>query len=962
MPRQKASLLPTLNLEVPTVRAAAVSSSQSSWSFLSSPTTASLQLSLLLATLLAASAVQVAAQTVKVVETNADQSALLAPQPSISFAVGSGSQLAINIDDTVRYQQLEGVGATFNDSGAYLVWNKLTQSQRTSLMNDLFSSNGIRLNFLRQPMGATDLALSSYTYDDLPTGEKDPEMKQFSIAHDQAYMLPTLRAALAANPRIKVLALPWSPPAWMKTNASLNGGTLDPANFPALSVYFTKFIQAYEANGIPINYVAAQNEPLNENSGYPTMFMNPHDEGTFIADYMGPALRQMHYRNHDWNFDRQNQDPDDATPGILGYEHNWDNPKYPEILAESPEVRQYLAGVSFHCYAGNAPDAQNAVHDLAGAIPVYFTECTGGTYAPNFNSNLAYDTEHEVIDVLRNWGKSVVFWNMALDQNSGPTVEQGCSNCRGVVTIDTSTSPATVSRNVEYYVLGHLSKYVQAGAYRIDSNSFGTGNVEDVAFKNPDGSIAVLVFNGSSSPSQFNLNWHGETVSYALPAGAVATFSWAGYPRDSYSVTAGPGSQTVAPGGNTYFNVDVNSYGVDGREDDRDRIKLKVQGLPSGSFGEVLPLPLPHKYIVPILTLKDAQSGTFPLTIIGRQGDQERTSTVQFTIGGQETPFGGTPWTLPGIVQAENFDNGGNYVGYFNLDTTDQGSAPGYRAPATVGVENTGDAGGGYDVGYTKEGEYLRYTVNVTQAGIYNFQARAASLGQGGYYHVSFDGQNATGTLFVPVTNGFQTYTTMVSPAFPLEAGQHVMQVTLDGNGPTGGMGNFNWFAVRPFVPSAPFTGTPYPIPGLIEAENFDAGGKSLAYWNGASANGGGANYRPGETVYIESSTDAGGGYDVGNTNPGDWLNYTVTIASAGTYTFHARVANGVGGGVFHLAVDGQRVTPFLSVPQTNGYQTWQTLDVPNVQLPQGRHTLQLVMDSGGFYNAVGNFNWFSLD
>ena len=135
-----------------------------------------------------------------------------------------------------------------------------------------------------------------------------------------------------------------------------------------------------------------------------------------------------------------------------------------------------------------------------------------------------------------------------------------------------------------------------------------------------------------------------------------------------------------------------------------------------------------------------------------------------------------------------------------------------------------------------------------------------------------------------------------------------------------------------------------------------------MGYWNGAQANGGSANYRPGETVYIEGSTDTGGGYDVGQTEPGSWLNYTVDIAAARTYTLHARVATAVGGGVFHLAVDGRRVTPGISVPQTNGFQTWQILDVPGVELPAGKHTLQLVMDRGGFYNAVGNFNWFSLE
>lgn len=423
------------------------------------------------------------AQSISVVQTTPDQTQLLAPQPQLRFAPGSGSQLAIQIDDTTRYQRLEGVGATFNDSDAYLVWNKLTQAQRDALMADLFSPDGIHLSFLRQPIGGTDLALSSYTYDDVAPGTTDPQLTQFSIAHDQAYIIPTIKAALAVNPNIKVLALPWSPPAWMKTNGDLNGGTLNTANFPALATYFTKFIQAYEANGIPINYVAVQNEPLNVNSGYPTMFMNSGDEGQFISQYLGPALHRLKPQNEHWNFVGQNTDPSDATPGILGYEHNWDDPKYAEDLAENPAVRPYLAGVSFHCYAGNAPDAQNAVHDLDGGIPVFFTECTGGSFAPDFATNLRNDTEGQVIDVLRNWGKTVTFWNLALDENNGPTVEHGCTICRGVVTIDTSTTPAVVTRNVEYYVLGHLAKYVQAGAYRVASNSFGRGSIEDVAFR-----------------------------------------------------------------------------------------------------------------------------------------------------------------------------------------------------------------------------------------------------------------------------------------------------------------------------------------------------------------------------------------------------------------------------------------------------------------------------------------------
>jgi glucosylceramidase len=902
------------------------------------------------------------AQTVSVVQTNPDQSALLTPETPLTFTNGTSSVLAINVNDTIHYQQLEGVGASFNDSDAWLVQNKLTAAQRTQLMTDLFSPNGIHLSLLRQGMGANDLSLSSYTYDDVAPGETDPQMKQFSIAHDEAYIIPTIKAAFAANPGIKVQALPWSPPAWMKTTGTMDGGSFNTENFPALALYFAKFVQAYEADGIPINYVSAQNEPLFETSGYPSMFMNPHDEGQFISQYLGPQLRSLHLRNNrGWNFDRQWPDPMDATPGIFGYEHNWDNPKYPEVLAEDPAVRQYLAGVSFHCYAGNVANAQNALHDLAGDVPVYFTECTGGTFAPVFGQNLANDTEGQVIDVLRNWGKTVVMWNMDLDQNSGPTVQNGCNDCRGVVTIDDSVTPSVVTKNVEYYVLGHLAKYVQTGAYRIDSNTFGSGNVEDVAFKNPDGSIAVLVFNGSQEASTFSLNWKGKMVSYTLPGNAVATFAWQGYAGNTFDVTAGPGSQTVAPGGHTFYSVDVNHYG-----NDRGNVELKVQGLPGGAFGEPMPIPATGEYLLPVFTEGNAKSGSYPVTIVGRQGNASASSTVNFTVGDAETPFPAGAATIPGMIQAENFDNGGNYVGYLNLDSTDQGSAPSYRPGTTVGVENTGDVGGGFDVGFTGEGEYLRYTVNVTTPGIYNLQARVASSGQGGYYHVAFDEGNVevnkTGTLFVPVTNAFQTYVTQVSPAFQLSAGRHVMQVTLDGNGPTGGMGNFNWFALQAPTPSSSFTGSPQAVPGQIQVENFDTGGKGVAYWNGATANGGGANYRPGETVYIESSSDAGGGFDVGNPLPGDWLNYTVNIASARSYTLAVRVAGGVGGGVFHFNLDGQQITPHISVPETGGYQNWQTLEIPDVRLPEGVHTLQLVMDSGGFFNAVGNFNWFSLE
>lgn len=910
--------------------------------------------------------------TVSVVQTNADQSALLTPQPSVTFVPGSSSQMAINVDDTVRYQTLEGVGASFTDSAAYLVWTKLSATQRSQLMQDLFSTSGIHLSFLRQPMGATDLALSNYTYDDVATGQTDPDLAQFSIAHDEAYIIPTIKEALSVNPDIKVLALPWSPPAWMKTSQSTDGGTLNPADFPALAKYFVKFVQAYEADGIPINYVAVQNEPLYETTGYPSMFMTPHDEGQFISQNLGPALMRQRFENHGWNFRHQHGDANDdnsadATPGILGYEHNWDNPLYPELLLRNDDVRPYLSGVSFHCYAGNSIAAQNAVHNLQPGTPIYFTECTGGFYATNFADNLSYGVENYIVNVLRNWGKTVTLWNMALDQTGGPTVQHGCTDCRGVVTVDTSTNPPTVEKNVEYYFLGHLSKFVQTGAYRIDSNTFGSGSIEDVAFKNPDGSIAVIVLNAAANANTFSLNWRGQNIIYTLPAGAVATFSWQGYPGTTFGVTAGPGDQILAPGSGTGYVVDLTRYG-----NDHGRIDLDLASLPTGVYGR-LQQPWQRdgesrgqgqaqsQSLLMLEASNSASAGTFPITVTGTQENTQRASIVQLTVGGQETPYGGSAWPLPGIVQAENFDNGGNGVGYFNTNTSNP-AGTNYRPGATVGVENTADTGGGYDVGYTSEGQWMQYTVNVKQSGKYNLLARVASLGNGGYWHVEFDGQNVTGNLYVPATGWWQNWTTLTSPFFLLPAGTHRMRVVLDGNGPSGGMGNFNWFALQAPLASTPFSGTPAAIPGQIQMENFDKGGKGAAYWNGSAQNNAAANYRPGETVSIEDCSDTGGGYDVGSTSPGDWLNYTANIDHDGVYTLHVRVATGMGGGVFHLNVDGQNVSGHISVPQTNGWQTWQTIDVPGIQLPGGIHTLQMVMDTGGFYNAIGNFNWFSLD
>ena len=447
--------------------------------------------------------------TVQIVETTGDQTMLLQTQPSVSFATGgSSSSLIITVNSTTQYQQMDGFGGSLTDSSAWLIWNELSSSQQATLMQELFSpSSGIGISFLRQPMGASDFSASgNYSYDDMPAGQTDPNLANFSVTHDATYIIPLLKQALVVNPNIKVVALPWSPPAWMKTTGTMNGGNMNTTYSPSLAQYFVDFVQAYQQQGIPIYALSVQNEPLYSTTGYPSESLAATDESTFIANNLGPALSTAGLGN----------------VNIFGYEHNWNNTAYPEsVLGGS--AGQYVAGSSFHCYAGD-PSAQSTVEAAFPAKSIWFTECSGIT-SSTFSGDLVWNAENLLIGSTRNWARSVSLWNLALDQNSGPR-NGTCTNCRGVVTIDDSVSPSNVTFNVEYYILGHLGKFVAPGAHRIDSNTFGSGSIEDVAFQNPDGSIVLFVLNSANDTGTFAVSFGAQSFNYTLPAGAVATFTW----------------------------------------------------------------------------------------------------------------------------------------------------------------------------------------------------------------------------------------------------------------------------------------------------------------------------------------------------------------------------------------------------------------------------------------------------
>lgn len=434
----------------------------------------------------------------------------LSLEPARSFGPESGTSTVIDINEAATYQSIDGFGGALTDSSAWVIYNS---PQRNAIMNDLFSvAGGAGYNLVRVPMGSSDFARSHYTYDDTCC-----DLNDFSVNHDTAYIIPLLQQARQLNPELKLMALPWSAPAWMKFNNSLlGGGYLRNDLYGLYANYFVRFLQAYNSHGLPVYAVSMQNEPHHAASSYASMQMEPNDQSNFATHNLRPALNNAGL----------------GTVKILGWDHNWyDNggpARFPfDVMSyNNSQALSSVAGVAYHCY--ESPDGSYSLQtDFRNAYPskeVHFTECSGGDWATNQAGNLKWTLQNNVIGPLRNWAKSSLYWNIALDQNHGPRVG-GCDNCRGMITVNTATG--TYTKNEEYYSWGHLAKVVRTGAVRLGSTSLGNGSIETVAFKNPDGSLALVALNSNETSSlTFKMRWAGQSFDYTLPARSVASFKW----------------------------------------------------------------------------------------------------------------------------------------------------------------------------------------------------------------------------------------------------------------------------------------------------------------------------------------------------------------------------------------------------------------------------------------------------
>ncbi|MGV9451442.1 lectin [Streptomyces sp. NPDC003635] len=434
----------------------------------------------------------------------------LQAQAPFSFQAGSGgSGENISVDENTRYQTFTGGGASFTDTAAWLMDGSgaLSQATRDDTMRKLFSpTEGIGLSFLRNPMGGSDLARFGYTYDDVPAGQTDPDLSEFSIAHDLQDVVPLTKQARQLNPALTVMASPWTAPAWMKDSGQLNGGWLKAENYGTYASYFVKYVQAYQAQGIPISYVTAQNEPTCC-AGYPSMSWNASGLAYFTKNELLPKLAAA-----------------GLSTKVLAHDWNWsDYDAYAAQTVDDAAIRSHpnFGGIAWHGYGGDVAK-QTVVHDKYPQLDAFGTEHSGGTWI----ANQQREDMMNIVDYTRNWAKSVTKWSLAVDQNRGPH-NGGCGVCDGLVTVHNGDSRhGQVDFTIEYYTMGHLTKFVKPGAHRIASTA--SSSVPNVAWRNPDGSKALIAYNDASTPRTVTINWGSQHATYSLPGKTSATFTWTG--------------------------------------------------------------------------------------------------------------------------------------------------------------------------------------------------------------------------------------------------------------------------------------------------------------------------------------------------------------------------------------------------------------------------------------------------
>jgi glucosylceramidase len=436
--------------------------------------------------------------------TTVDRSALLTLQGAPLHFSDSGEMLpAITVNDMQQFQSIEGFGFAVTGGSAQLLM-RMTPERRTALLKQIFTTDGdgIGVSYVRVSIGSSDMNDHVYSYDDMPAGETDPDLKHFSLAPDRADVIPVLKEILAIEPKIKILGSPWSAPAWMKTNDDVRGGELKPEYYGAYAQYLVKYIEAMKAEGIPLTAITVENEPLNPKNT-PSMVVFAQEEADIIGKYLGPTFEQAGLKTE-----------------IQVYDHNPDVPSYPLSILGDPVAGKYVAGTAFHLYGGDSSTLTD-VHNQYPNKNLYLTEQSVTEWHNSTTIGIAEPVSRVLIGATRNWSRNVLLWNLAADPHAGPhTNNGGCTSCFGAITLD--GNEATL--NVAYYALAHFAKFVPPGSVRIGSSEME--QLSTAAFLTPQGKIVLVVANTGNFPKTFAIGYHGKFLKTTMLPESVGTYVW----------------------------------------------------------------------------------------------------------------------------------------------------------------------------------------------------------------------------------------------------------------------------------------------------------------------------------------------------------------------------------------------------------------------------------------------------
>jgi glucosylceramidase len=469
--------------------------------------------------------------------TTPDLSQRLTQQPDVTLTPAAPGA-TLTMDSAQRFQTIEGYGSSFTDTATWLLGTHLNATARAQVISDLFTTagGGIGLSLARAPMGASDFAVDGvYSYADTPSSDALPG---FSTAHDDAYVIPVITAAQAANPNLKLIMNPWSPPAWMKTNDSMlggwNGATLRSDKYTALANYFVRTLQEYQAKGVAVWAVTPGNEPNIDPASYPAMYLTAANQASFIANNLGPALTNA-----------------GLTTKILGGDSSIADVPFAQTLFANPAAANRLAGTAWHCYQDDVGFASglSQIRALRPTLPFYISECSTGP------TGIAGNTTAKTLIASNNGASGMILWNLALDRNGGPKMGVGCDGCTGLVTIDPASGEYEYTIN--YYELGQFSKFVRPGAQRVASTD-GAG-IWAQAYRNTDGTKAIVAYNTNSTATTFTVNWDGENnFSYTLPAKATVTFTTVATTEGAFSLRGVHSNRCLdVPNGATGVQVQI---------------------------------------------------------------------------------------------------------------------------------------------------------------------------------------------------------------------------------------------------------------------------------------------------------------------------------------------------------------------------------------------------------------------